>query len=112
MIAKFAVNNQIHTATKILPFIVNYGRELRMGANIRRKGKVEKVIEFAEKMKRVQEEVRTALRKVQKDMKRQAENWKKSDKLILNIRDLIFKKKLVKKLTERYVGLYGIEEVI
>ena len=53
MIAEFAVNNQIHTTTKILPFIINYGRELRMGADIRRKEKVEKVIEFAEKMKRV-----------------------------------------------------------
>jgi len=53
VIAEFAVNNQIHTTTKILPFIINYGRELRMGADIRRKEKVEKVIEFAEKMKRV-----------------------------------------------------------
>ena len=42
MIVEFAVNNQIYTATKILPFIANYSRELRMRANIRRKGKVEK----------------------------------------------------------------------
>ena len=27
-IAEFAVNNKIHTATKILSFIANYGREL------------------------------------------------------------------------------------
>jgi len=33
--------------------MANYGRELRMGADIRRKGKIEKVAEFAEKMKRV-----------------------------------------------------------
>jgi len=37
VIAEFAVNNQIHTATKILPFIANYGKELRMEADIRRK---------------------------------------------------------------------------
>jgi len=37
------VNNKVHSAMKILPFIVNYEREMRMGANIRRKGKVEKV---------------------------------------------------------------------
>jgi len=34
-------------------FIVNYGRELRMRADIRKKGKVEKVMKFAEKIKKV-----------------------------------------------------------
>ena len=29
--AEFAVNNKAHTATKVSPFIANYGRELRMG---------------------------------------------------------------------------------
>ena len=33
--------------------MANYRRELRMGTDIRRKGKVEKVIEFAERMKKV-----------------------------------------------------------
>jgi len=33
--------------------MANYGRELKMGADIRRKGKMEKAIEFAEKMKKV-----------------------------------------------------------
>ena len=28
--AEFAVNNKAHMATKVLPFIANYGRELRM----------------------------------------------------------------------------------
>jgi len=44
-------------------FIVNYSRELRMRVDIRRKGKVEKVIEFAERMKQVQEKVGTVLKK-------------------------------------------------
>ena len=47
----------------------NYGRELRIGADIRKKGKVEKAMEFAEKMKKVQEKTRVALRKVQEEMK-------------------------------------------
>ena len=34
---------------------------------------MEKATEFAERMKKVQEEVGAALRKVQKDMKRQAD---------------------------------------
>jgi len=34
--------NKMHLVTKIFLFIANYGRELRMGADIKRKGKVEK----------------------------------------------------------------------
>ena len=51
--AEFAVNNKVHSATKVSPFMANYGRELRMGADIRRKEKMEKATEFAEKMRRV-----------------------------------------------------------
>jgi len=36
--AEFAVNNKTHSAIKISLFIVNYGRKLRMGAEIRKKG--------------------------------------------------------------------------
>ena len=63
MTAKFTVNNKIYLATKISLFMVNYSRELRMEADIRRKGKVEKVTEFAERMNKVQEEAEVALRK-------------------------------------------------
>jgi len=69
--AEFVMNNKVHTATKISPFMANYGRELRMGADIRRKGKVEKATEFVERIKKVQEEAGVVLRKVQKDIKRQ-----------------------------------------
>jgi len=46
--------------------MVNYGRELRMGANIRRKEKVKKVMKFAERIKKVQEKAEVALKKAQK----------------------------------------------
>ena len=89
--AKFAVNNKIHTATKISPFITNYGRELRMGGDIRRKGKVKKATEFMKRMKRIQEEARTALKKVQEEMKRQVDSgrkeskeWKRRDQVLLS----------------------------
>jgi len=36
-----------------LPFISNYGRKLRMETDIRRKEKVEKATEFAERMRRI-----------------------------------------------------------
>jgi len=101
------------------PFIVNYRRELRMGANIRKKGKVEKAMEFVERLKKVQEEAGAALRKAQEEIKRYAdqsrketEDWKKGDKVLLSTKDLVFKKRPGKKLTERYVGLYMIEEVV
>jgi len=55
VLAEFSVNNKVHTATKVLPFMANYGRELRMGDNIRKRGKVEKATEFVERMKRVHE---------------------------------------------------------
>jgi len=113
--AEFVVNNKVYAATKVSLFVENYGRELRMGADIRRKEKVEKATEFAERMKKIQEGVEAVLRKAQEEMKRQAnrgrrkvEDWKKGDKVMLSTRDLVFKfkERPAKKLTERYVGPY------
>ena len=75
--AEFAVNNKVHIATKVLLFIANYGRELRMGGDIRRKEKVEKVTEFVERMKQVQEEAETAQKKAQENMKRQVDKGRR-----------------------------------
>jgi len=44
--------------------MANYGRELRIEGNIRRKEKVEKATEFVEKLKRVQEEVGAVLKRM------------------------------------------------
>jgi len=57
--------------------MANYGRELRMGGDIRRRGKVEKVMEFVERMKKVHKEAGAALKKAQEDMKRQADKGRK-----------------------------------
>jgi len=43
--------------------MANYRRELRIEADIRRKGKVEKATEFAERMEKVQKETGVVLRK-------------------------------------------------
>ena len=59
--AEFVFNNKVHTATKSSPFQINYGREPRMGFDIRKKGKNEKAEEFAREMKERYEEARTAL---------------------------------------------------
>jgi len=63
VVAEFAINNKVHTATKVSLFIANYGREMRMGGDIRRKGKVESATEFVEKMKKVHKEAEAALKK-------------------------------------------------
>jgi len=60
---EFAVNNKIYLATKISPFILNYGRKLRMEADVRIKGKVKEATEFIERIKKVQEKAEMVLRK-------------------------------------------------
>ena len=90
-----------------------------MGGDIQKRGKVEKAIEFVERMKRVQEEAEAALKKMQEEMKRytdrnrrETEKWKKGDRVMLSTKDLVFKERPVWKLVERYMGLYEIKEVV
>ena len=113
------MNNKVHTATKVSPFMANYGKEMRMGGDIRRKGKVESAIEFVERIKKVYEEAEAALKKTQKEIKRYAdrnrketEKWKKGDRVLLSTKDLVFKERLTRKLMEQYVGPYMIEKVV
>ena len=61
---EFAFNNKVHTATKMSPFQVNYGREPRIGFDIRKKRKNEKAEEFVKEMKERHEEARAALVKL------------------------------------------------
>ena len=44
------MNSKVYLTTKISPFMANYERELRIGADIRRKRKIEKVTEFVERI--------------------------------------------------------------
>jgi len=60
---EFVVNNKVYTTTKVSPFIANYGRELRMEGDIRKRGKVEKAMEFVKRMKKVHEEAGAVLKK-------------------------------------------------
>jgi len=105
--AEFAVNNKTHSTTKMSLFMANYSREMRMGVDLRRKGKIEKVTEFAERMRKVQEEAGAAFMRTQKEMKRQAdrgskeaEEWKVRNKMILSTKDLMLKERLARKLVD------------
>ena len=99
--------------------MANYGRELRIGGDIRKREKVEKTTEFVERMKKVHKEAEAALKKVQEDMKRQADrgrketkDWKKEDRVLLSTKNLVFKERPVMKLVDQYVGPYTIKEVV
>jgi len=51
---EFVVNNKVYLATKVLPFMANYSRKLRIEADIGRKENIEKSMEFVERIRKVQ----------------------------------------------------------
>ena len=61
---EFAISNKTHLTIKIFLFMANYRRKLRVGVDLRRKGKMKKATEFAEKMRKVQKEAGVVLRKI------------------------------------------------
>ena len=73
MLAEFVVNNKAHLTTKVFLFIANYRRELRMGIDIRRKGKMKKATEFAERVKKVQEKAGAVLKRAQEEIKQKVD---------------------------------------
>ena len=119
--AEFAFNNKVYRATKMSPFKVNYGREPRMGFDIRKKGKNEKAEEFAREMKERHEEARAALVKAQKEMKKQADRSRKEakeyrvgDKVLISTKDFSMElmKRATKKLTEKFIGPYVVRKIV
>ena len=80
---------------------------------------MEKATEFVERMRKVQEEVGAALIRAQEEMKRQvdrerkeAEVQKAGNKVMLSMKNLMFKERPVKKLVDQYVSPYIIDKVI
>ena len=119
--AEFAFNNKVHTATKMSPFQVNYGREPRMGFDIRKKGKNEKAEELVREMKEKHEEARAALVRSQEEMKRQAnrsrkeaEEYRVGDKVLISTKDFLMelRKRATKKLTEKFIGPYVVKKIV
>jgi len=93
--AEFAYNNKIHTATKTSLFKTNYGQDPRMGFKGRRKGKYEVAGKFVEKMRKIQEETKVVLGKVQEEMKKFADKkqgkgkeYRVGDLVLLSTKDL------------------------
>ena len=44
--------------------------------------------------------------------RKEGKEWKIGDKVMLSIKDLVFKGQLVRKLVDQYVGLYIIDKVV
>ena len=119
--AEFAYNNKVNTSTKVSPFRANSGRDPRIGFGMRKQGKLKGAKKFAERMKRIQKEAQTALKKAQEEMKKQAdrkkgkaEEYQERDLVLLSMKDLKWQMKgrRMEKLTERFVGPYKVKRVI
>jgi len=118
---EFVFNNKVHIATKSSSFKINYGRELRMGFEIRKKRKYEKAKKFVKETKKIHKETKVALRKSQKEMKRYTDknrkkvvDYKVGDKVLLSTKDLMWqiRDKEMEKLMEKFVELYKIKKII
>jgi len=119
--AEFTYNNKMHSSTKTSPFKVNYGQDPRMGFEVRRKGKYERVEKFVIKMKKVQKEAKVALGKIQEKIKKYADRkreevneYKVGDLVMLSTKDLKYQMvgRRTEKLTERFIDPYKIKKIV
>ena len=120
-IAEFAYNNKVHLGTRMSPFKANYGQDLRMGFEGRKKRKYKEAKRFVMKMKEIQEEAKAALGKAQEEIKKYAnrkrakvDNYKVGDLVLLSTKDLKYQmvRRRTEKLMERFVGPYKIKKII
>jgi len=44
--------------------------------------------------------------------RRESEDWKRGDRVLLSTKDLVFKERPARKLVDQFVGPYTIEEVV
>jgi len=119
--AEFVYNNKIYAATKISPFKANYGQDPRMGFKRKKREKYEATEKFIERIKKIQEEAKAALGKVQEKMKkfanrkwREGEEYKVGDLVLLSTKDLKWqiKGRRLEKLTEHFVGPYKVKGIV
>ena len=44
--------------------------------------------------------------------RKKSKEWKKKDRIMLSMKNLVFKGRLARKLVDQYIGPYSIEEVV
>ena len=118
---EFAFNNKVHTVMKSSLFKVNYRRELRMGFDIRKKGKNVKAEEFVKEIKDRHEEAKAAMVRSQEEMKKQAdrnrkkaEEYRVGDKVLISTKNFPMElmKRAMKMIIEKYIGPYVVKNII
>ncbi|GLB36661.1 putative retrotransposable element tf2 155 kda protein type 1-like [Lyophyllum shimeji] len=117
--AEFQYNNHVHSATKYTPFMLDTGRNPRMGFEPRPlNSNNETANEFFERMKLAQEEAKAALAKAKDDMawyydqrRTPAPEYKPGDRVYLDASD-IETTRPSKKLSHRYLGPYTVERQV
>ncbi|GLB41115.1 putative retrotransposable element tf2 155 kda protein type 1-like [Lyophyllum shimeji] len=117
--AEFQYNNHVHSATKFTPFMLDTGRNPRMGFEPRPlNSNNETANEFFKRMKLAQEEAKAALAKAKDDMARYydqrripAPEYKPGDRVNLDASD-IQTTRPSKKLSHRYLRPYTIERQV
>jgi len=93
--AEFTYNNKVYSSTKTSSFKANYGKDPRMGFEVRKKKRYERTERFIIKMKEIQEEAKAVLRKAQEEIKKytdkkrvEVDEYRVGDLVILSTKDL------------------------
>ena len=102
-----------------MSFKANYGQDSRIGFEVRKKKKYERVEKFVTKMKKIQEEVVPG--KVQKKIKKyidrkraEVNEYKVGDLVMLSTKNLKYQmvRRRIEKLIEKFVGSYKIKKIV
>jgi hypothetical protein len=118
-LGEFQYNNHIHSATQHSPFLLDTGRNPRMGFEPHQPAShVEGVNDFVDRMKSTLEEAKSALAKAKDDMAMYynrhwtpAPEYKAGDKVYLDASD-IKTTRPSQKLAHRYLGPYVVERKV
>ena len=116
--AEFSYNNRIHASTRQTPFMIDMGRNPRMGVEPIRDGVPETVTEFTERMAKVESEAQAALVQAAEDMARFYDAhhgptpvYQPGDKVWLDSRNITTIRPM-KKLDDKWLGPFEIVEAV
>ena len=116
--AEFSYNNRIQASTRQTPFMLNSGRNPRLGTEPIRDSTMEAVDSFVKRLQASRKEAEAALHQAAEDMARyydqnrqEAETYKVGDKVWLDGKD-IQTDRPSKKLEDRRYGPYSIVKVV